>query len=78
MLGQQQWEAVHERRSRGQSISAIARDLELDRKTVRSCQREACWQPYSRAAAGGLVDAHREWLAERAPEVTPTAGWKTS
>ena len=73
VLGQQQWEAVHERRSRGQSISAIARDLELDRKTVRSCLRQGSWQPYSRAAAGGLLDGHREWLTERAPEVNYSA-----
>ena len=32
VLGQQQWEAVHERRARGQSISAISRELELDRR----------------------------------------------
>lgn len=41
VLGLQQWEAVHERRSRGRSISAIARELELDRKTVRSCLGQA-------------------------------------
>jgi transposase len=73
VLGQQQWEAVHERRTRGQSISAIARDLELDRKTVRSCLQQASWQPYRRADAGSLIDAHREWLAERAPEVNYSA-----
>lgn len=69
VLGQQQWEAVHERRSRGLSISAIARELELDRKTVRTCLRQASWQPYSRSAVATLLDPHREWLAGRAPEV---------
>jgi transposase len=73
VLGLQQWEAVHERRSRGQSISAIARELELDRKTVRSCLRQAAWQPYRRAEAASLLDAHRRWLAERAPEVNYSA-----
>src|SRR4029453_2930064 len=73
VLGQQQWEAVHERRTRGQSISAIARDLELDRKTVRSCLQQASWQPYRRADAGSLIDAHREWGGERAPEVNYSA-----
>lgn len=73
VLGRQQWEAVHERRSRGQSVSAIARELELDRKTVRTCLRQASWQPYSRAAAGSLLDAHRDWLAERAPVVNYSA-----
>jgi transposase len=69
VLGQQQWEAVHERRARGQSVSAISRELELDRKTVRSCLQQASWQPYRRADAASLLDPHRQWLAERAPEV---------
>lgn len=73
VVGQQQWEVVHERRARGQSVSGIARELELDRKTVRSCLQQASWQPYRRAEAGGLLDAHREWLAERAPEVDYSA-----
>jgi len=73
VLGQQQWEAVHERRARGQSLSAISRELELDRKTVRNCLQQASWQPYRRAEAGSLLDAHREWLAARAPEVNYSA-----
>lgn len=73
VLGHKQWEAVHERRARGQTISAIARELDLDRKTVRSCLQQASWQPYQRADAGSLLDAHRQWLAERAPEVNYSA-----
>lgn len=73
VLGQQQWEAVHERHSRGLCISAIARELELDRKTVRTCLRQASWQPYSRTAVESLLDPHREWLAARAPEVNYSA-----
>lgn len=69
VLGQQQWEAVHERHSRGLSISAISRELELDRKTVRTCLRQASWQPYSRTAVASLLDPHRDWLTQRAPEV---------
>ena len=73
VLGQQQWEAVHERRARGQSVSAIARELELDRKTVRTCLRQPAWRPYRRAEAAGQLDAHREWLAQRAPQVNYSA-----
>src|SRR5438477_4371926 len=73
VLGQQQWEAVHERRARGQSVSAIARELELDRKTVRSCLQQAAWQPYHRAEASSLLDDHQAWLKERAPEVNYSA-----
>jgi len=73
VLGQQQWEAVRERRARGQSISAISRELELDRKTVRSCLQQASWQPYRRAEVGSVLDPHREWLCERAPQVNYSA-----
>ena len=73
VLGQKQWEAVHERRARGQSISAIARELDVDRKTVRSCLQQAAWQPYRRVEAGSLLDSHCEWLVERAPEVNYSA-----
>lgn len=73
VLGQQQWESIHERRSGGQSISAIARELQLDRKTVRACLRQVSWRPYSREATGSLLDPHRQWLAERAPEVNYSA-----
>ena len=73
VLGQQQWETIHERRAQGQSISAIARELDLDRKTVRSCLKQGSWQPYRRAEAGGLLDEHRDWLIERAPEVNFSA-----
>ncbi|MDN8618961.1 IS21 family transposase [Variovorax ginsengisoli] len=73
VLGQQQWEAVHERRAAGYNLSAIARDLQLDRKTVRSCLQQESWQPYQRAAAASLLDPHRAWLAERAVEVNYSA-----
>lgn len=73
VLGQQQWLAVHERRAAGQNISAIARELELDRKTVRNCLSQASWRPYRHADAGSLLDEHRQWLGERAPEVNYSA-----
>jgi len=70
VIGQQQWEAIRGRRAAGQSISAIARELDLDRKTVRSCLREAAWRPYRReVAVPTLLDEHRRWLEERAPQV---------
>jgi len=73
VVGQQQWEAVHGLRSRGLSISAIARELGLDRKTVRSCLSQASWRPYSRSQACSLLDPHRQWMASRAPEVNFSA-----
>jgi transposase len=73
VLGQQQWEAIHARHATGQSISAIARELDLDRKTVRNCLQQPSWKPYQRAAATGLLEEHRSWLAERAPQVNYSA-----
>ncbi len=70
LIGQQQWQVIHERHALGQTISAIARDLDLDRKTVRSCLRQPCWSPYQRqVVVSTLLDAQREWLHERAPQV---------
>lgn len=74
VLGQQQWESIHERRARGHSVSAIARDMDLDRKTVRACLQQVAWQPYRRTGAPcSLLDAHRAWLLARAPEVNYSA-----
>ena len=73
MLGQQQWEAIHARHAQRHSVAAIARELDLDRKTVRTCLRQTSWQPYQRVASRSLLDAHRGWLAERAPQVNYSA-----
>ena len=37
-------------RKAGVSVSAIAREFDLDRKTVRSCLRQTEWSPYRRQA----------------------------
>ena len=74
LIGEQQWQAIHARRAAGQSVSAIARELDLDRKTVRSCLREQSWKPYRREAVGPtLLDEHRQWLVERAAQVNYSA-----
>jgi len=71
MLQQDRWEQVRrlhveERRS----VSAIARELDLDRKTVRRCLRETVWRPYRRAPRQDtLLAAHADFLRERAPQV---------
>ena len=70
LIGEQQWQAIHERRAAGQGVSKIARELELDRKTVRSSLRQSAWEPYRRqVSAPTVLDAHRQWLSERAPQV---------
>jgi transposase len=70
VIGQQQWEEICRRRGEGQSISAIARDLGLDRKTVRSGLRQPTWAPYRRETVRvSLLETHMEWLRERAAQV---------
>jgi len=70
VIGQMQWQGIRDRHGSGQSVSAIARELGLDRKTVRSCLRQEAWTPYRReVSVPGLLDAHRGWLSERAPQV---------
>ena len=70
MLTRERWEEIHRLRAGGQSVSAIARGLDLDRKTVRHCLRQPAWSPYRRqTSASCLLDAHRPWLLERASQV---------
>ena len=70
VVGQQQWEEVRAQRSAGHSVSAIARELNLDRKTVRSCLKREQWAPYQRTVVRrSMLDPHREWLQVRAPQV---------
>ena len=70
MLTRERWEEIHRLHAGGQSVSAIARGLDLDRKTVRHCLRQPAWSPYRRqASASCLLDAHRPWLLERASQV---------
>ncbi|MFT3721050.1 IS21 family transposase [Pseudorhodoferax sp.] len=70
VVGQEPWQAIRERGAVGQAVSLIAREMGLDRKTVRSCLRREKWKPYSREVARPtLLDAHMDWLRARAPQV---------
>ena len=74
VVGQEQWEVIRSRYAAGESVSAIARELGLDRKTVRGCIRREAFKPYSREAARPtLLDAHMDWLRRRAPQVAYSA-----
>lgn len=73
VIGHQQWNAIQQRHAEGQSISAIARDLDLDRKTVRTVVRQETWIPYRRPRRKGRLEAHLEWLEQRAPYVNYSA-----
>ena len=71
MVGQERWaelRRLHE--EEGQSISAIARRMELDRKTVRRCVRARIWRPFQLwSQVYKLLTPHADWLQRRAPEV---------
>jgi transposase len=75
MVREDCWREVHrlyhvERRSK----SEIARQLELDRKTVRGILQAHAWQPYIRAErADTLLADHAAYLRSRAPAVQYSA-----
>lgn len=70
MLGRERWEEVRRMHAEGQSLSRIARETHLDRKTVRRCLRQEVWKPYGRATSSPtLLAPHMTWLTERAPQV---------
>jgi transposase len=70
VVGQERWEEIHRLRAVGMTVSAISRSTGLDRKTVRRCVRQGSWQAYRRPGKrGALLDAHRAWFEERAPQV---------
>ncbi|MXZ69949.1 MAG: IS21 family transposase, partial [Acidobacteria bacterium] len=70
VIGRDRWEEIRRRAGEGASIRAIARELDLDRKTVRRCLRQTEWRPYQRAARSDtLLATHAEYLRRRAPEV---------
>ena len=65
---------IRSRHAAGESVSAIARELGLDRKTVRGCIKRESYTPYSRQVARATVlDAHMDWLRRRAPQVAFSA-----
>ena len=74
MVGRDRWEEIHRRAGTGTSIRAIARELDLDRKTVRRCLRQTEWRPYQRAARSDtLLSSHAEYLRRRASAVEYSA-----
>lgn len=74
MISQERWAEIQRRTVAGETVSAIARALELDRKTVRVARRKTAWQPYQRAPqATGLLTAHETFLRERAGAVDYSA-----
>jgi transposase len=75
MVREDCWRQVHrlfhvEQRAKAE----IARQLGLDRKTVRAILQATAWQPYRRAEPGDrLLTAHTTYLQSRAPQVQYSA-----
>ena len=68
VITQNLYGAVRTLAEQGRSKKAIARELELDVKTVRKWLRQT-WVPAKRRARGRLLDRWREFLQARALEV---------
>ncbi len=74
VVGKERWEEIHRMHRASMSVSAIARQLQLDRKTVRHWLRQPSWMPYQREVSSETVlSPHREWLVQRAPQVRYSA-----
>lgn len=68
VIRQTQWGAIRELSGQGLSKKAIARELQLDIKTVRKWLREE-WKRRQREAAEKELDRYESFLRGRAPEV---------
>jgi transposase len=69
-IGKERWDEIQRLRAAGETVSAIARRLDLDRKTVRSWLTKGMWTAYRREESGDrLLGGHADYLRERAATV---------
>ena len=59
------------RLARGEGVKQIARELGVDRKTVKAWRRRGSWRPRPPGRRRRTLEAFRDFLDKRAPEV----GW---
>ena len=71
MLGVEMVREMVARRERGQGVKRIARELGVDRKTVKRWLKLGVWQPRQAQRRVRELDRFAEFLKQRAPEV----GW---
>jgi transposase len=62
-------EEIVARLARGASVSELAAEYGVDRKTVRAWRARGGWRPRAPRARASILDAHATWLTARAPEV---------
>jgi transposase len=68
VIRQTQWGEIREMWSRGMSKKGIARELQIDVKTVKKWLKQD-WRRRRREAAEKELDGHREFIEARGPEV---------
>lgn len=74
MVSEVRWAEIQRRREAGETVSGIARAMDLDRKTVRASLRRRAWQPYRRPLQDRrLLTTHEGFLRDRAPAVEYSA-----
>jgi transposase len=71
MVGAEMVREMVARRERGQGVKRIARELGVDRKTVKRWLKLGVWQPRQTQRRARELDRFAEFLNQRAPEV----GW---
>ena len=71
MLGEDVVREVLARLARGEHVKTIARELGVDKKTIKRWRRRGAWQPRVPRVYVKAIDAYREFLMRRGPEV----GW---
>ena len=65
MMSQEEWSMIRQLRNQGLTISEIARQLEVDRKTVRSTLRKEESPKYRRVVGVSLLDDYRNYIDQR-------------
>lgn len=75
MVGRESWNEIRRlREAERLSVAELARRFDLDRKTVRRCLRGEEWRSYRRTVTRStILDPHREFVEQRAPEVNYSA-----
>lgn len=65
MLNQGEWKMIRELKKSGMSVTAIAKQLNLDRKTVRKAIYSESSPKYVRTSSGSILDAYKSYIDER-------------
>lgn len=71
MLREDAVREVLARLARGEHVKTIARELGVDKKTIKRWRQRGAWRPRTPRVYPKAIDAHRVFLERRGPEV----GW---